>query len=732
MFTVNKNLKISADEQGFGVVIVLSLFMVPIIFYGFLRLSVEPTLVKTARAKLDVEVQMLCKRVIQQAPHHRSMIQEFSQSVTTLSGGRSNLGLIPNTEIIGAQLIVPTAGKNADELEVPVDGPPQPISSQGIFSGLSPCVLKNGNTCEFGGDIPQGEENWSNFRYPKEIWDTKQQDGTEKHFNNEGSVAGCELTGQVNLFGRTQNIRSKAVWRKQLAKGARRITLAVAPHLTTRFEQRFLFPNGFFQTNGLDPLENFHASSPDNFPQSGTRAYGDNNPIVPGHESLPNTPAPGTDYPWGYLASSPALRSDIDYRLRDQASMAPVDCEAPGETRCLCDLDPRSCADGSDCSCVSPRAEALIAAANPVSLVRNIFFSSIAQTGAMSGYLRDDMEILLVGSQDRQKITGQNFDSPRNVPTQFNTPTVISEFNSLQNQANATIPFVSYNAGIDCEYLGLSQCWELAPEFGSAGNGVIGENLVARNQTELLDPWRQYSARIAQQLRFSFSLYSAPSGNLPTGIRVYDNPLLNNLGFHYGDSLGASNYEFSSEAEQNSHYNPYFRPAYTGTNGYWNGIWSQRNWSEGGGDHAHHANNRMRASEVLATLGNIQSCPYPMQIGELTNPHPLSGSPRSPRYCEKPPKVEDWPDTPSTHYWRYSEADIRADLVGTMQYMIDRNSNPAHKHLGIPHGENMENVYSQVPAEGGTVLVIGFHRPLLYREVEPLRNLSIAFLAQHP
>jgi hypothetical protein len=343
--------------------------------------------------------------------------------------------------------------------------------------------------------------------------------------------------------------------------------------------------------------------------------------------------------------------------------------------------------------------EFLTACMNPLVLARNAFLATLTQLFEKHGNLRSSTEVLLIGTKHR------------NVPNEIslsvpNQPSVIVPFGAdllrpdldQSNQSPAAMyqtPYVIYHSGDLQTNLVLNQ--QKPPiEMGEPKAGMIDPT-----NNPVVNQFAKHQALIAGQLRFCNHLYtcSGAAGEDCSGslARFLPEQL-------YDQSLDSPDYKGVLA----------LRPKFGSM------AWDQDcpfglgpNCADGGGDF----NSRPRfsgltATEVLASLGTIQSCPYEQQYENVL--------------CQKPIYNSD----PNVNMSR----DLQPDYLGLMRYLSGLDmavTAPGFSKLTSPVNlskpyDSMENpnIYQSAKNYRAPLLIITHQLPHLSEIQEIARILE--------
>ncbi|MBN8551021.1 MAG: hypothetical protein J0M12_17040, partial [Deltaproteobacteria bacterium] len=344
------------------------------------------------------------------------------------------------------------------------------------------------------------------------------------------------------------------------------------------------------------------------------------------------------------------------------------------------------------------RLEMAVACVNPATLARNSYLSAIVELASRNSHFRNYTELLHMNPQYRSVLTACS------TPTGLNFPTLVAAAGSDIAQVTYQTPFVFYNGGvIQDPYTppGLG----IPPHFGVmtgegttlvngflnpfpavAGAAPYGKPDGSGGYNGLTSQTIQYHALLASQLRYCNHLYDKdPLSSSTGGISRFDGL---NLPLFYDSRFDPRALEFYYGVDlSGSSSNPIRTPEYLpgGCSSSNCPPWGQScPWSNGTNypfsypttGCALEGNVRsLKLSELVATLGTTQSCPYPIPHGLTYD----SGIPSAwQTECFKP-LMRGWPitgefDTPpsclsGTSQTQIGPNELRADIVATLAYL---------------------------------------------------------------
>ena len=250
------------------------------------------------------------------------------------------------------------------------------------------------------------------------------------------------------------------------------------------------------------------------------------------------------------------------------------------------------------------------ACANPLTLVRNAFLTTVIELASRHVQLRSSLELLHVGTQNRNVQRAADLSSEPGLPTvmvPFGADLLRPDLTPGAAAGSYQLPYITF-------YGGREDGSDIPAGFGRPTNGFV--NPFA--DSGMSEDWRKHLALIAGQLRFCHHLYQCNydyEGGSPACppqliSRIYP---LNT----YSAQLESPDYEPVAALRSTD--------LASG-----NTAWDQRcPWGgpgcRSGGGTVRPGNAGLTAAELVAALGSTQLCPYRHYSSELT-----------PNLCEKP------------------------------------------------------------------------------------------------
>ena len=580
-------------------------------------LGIESSSIHQAATALSLRTKEICQAVAVRPTIHRQAAEQFRDLVQATV----TTNPIRNVQIVGAKLYMPTMpGSGIDfcfEDDSSCDPATVPAHRPGlegysfvdlVEDGSLKCSLDDGSDCTFHADIFDPDpDNDPNLPFPPDL---------VSNLKNAGNMVGCELQGGLTtLFGRSRMLTSRDVWVKELRGDYNRsngdldeiiesypgLTIAVSTHATTfAGDLRFRFDETARDAawrKYYDPLYLNAGASPFNFFSLNPPATGDQFNIagvgISGTHNLLGMPLPGVT---GFSRTCGRVDPNGNPTCDDPDEMprqingtdygSLPDCRFMGSADYGYSDAPQP---GVNCLQLSDREEMIAACANPMTLLRNTFLSTIVGMAQHDATLRRMTQLVSVGTQN---LILNNYNNTESLPAKNNPPKVLVNFGQDLAAPNSSdryhLPFVTFNAGDEDDPPAKGYG---PPAIG--GYGFIDPFTSLGVPRDGDDAFMLYESLVAQQLRICYHMYNGYSD----GLDRYPITLLNGFNTEEGfdprfEPEDAYGFEFDLRDDYNN----------SDTNWAQSCPWSSLSCSMDD-------SRRLTPMELVSSLGVTQRCP---------------------------------------------------------------------------------------------------------------------------
>lgn len=487
-------------------------------------LGYDTVMIRLARQHYDIAIDNICKSAARSSTVQRDAAIIFANMVNDLVQN----DYFPRTSIADARLIIPTMPVNGDFayskgnacLENGTYKPVNPgaiagnandLSFSALIGSSSRCNLDSGNDCQFGYDLCPDNSNYREG-YPETM---------ESNLGGAGKLVICEFDVDVETIMSgpgPRRIRSRVAWERSVTgrfpqydslsittsrDTSPSLTIAVAPHLTTSFlDERFRLDLDPVISNNQNPFGGApHALN--DVPATPINAFQFRSAVTEYVGTFPNP------FPAYYNTASEArvpLPAVSRMPVRDTGVYVH---SIPGVTPPGPPFE------------YPWQADLFVACSNPIVLMRNVFLKQIAEQASRHADLRNNTQVLIVGTQHRHRLATGGFMWTGSASTIPNPPIEVVPFGTDITKEIYQLPYISYYGGATVPEYG--EDYDLLADYAPAGHDI----------TQSTGSW-QYWVPLGANMHNLIQGFIFPFANPPGLPYQMFEPFLQVGGFHNG------------------------------------------------------------------------------------------------------------------------------------------------------------------------------------------------------